>query len=221
MSLFPLWLSEVLMLSWITLQMKLYYLWQQPKGLFLFPAGGAVNFRQGVTVVEDLMTELCKSFSPLKKLRRGLLMHFVLSLLSHLAFVKHTQHHKMFDALQEPIIFRPEMFNPGRFFWHYLFISLKTQNCFRVSSKIRVRKHCEADENLYHAYHENRLVESLPFYGCLDWRTACSLWLIVSLTAASLWSIDLRPTPAAAGAPPSHASLLSHWSTHEWAPWSC
>lgn len=94
-----------------------------PKGYFFFPAVSAVNFRQGMTVIDDLMTELCKSFSPLKKLSRGLLMHFVLSLLSHLAFVKDTQHHKMLDPLQEPIIFRSEMFNRGHSF-NILFISL-------------------------------------------------------------------------------------------------
>lgn len=67
-----------------------YTLYDNSPTLF-FSAVSAVNFRRGVTVIDGLMTELCKSFNPFIKLNRGALDALYPSTSAHLASVKDTQ----------------------------------------------------------------------------------------------------------------------------------
>lgn len=94
LSFFSFPLLKVLTFRWMTWQIKLYSSWQQPQGFF---CSQRHKFQAGVTMIDGLMTELCKSFNPFIKLNRGALDALYPSTSPHLASVKDTQCCQMLD----------------------------------------------------------------------------------------------------------------------------
>lgn len=167
------------------------------------------KYQEAVAVIDSLMTELCKSFNPFIKLNRGALDALFPSTSAHLAPVNDTRCcQELWGPRQEPVTtllmiwgFLSKTrriyvaFGQRQIFSHLhahmLSISFNPIFWFTTNKRFLSSPRTRAGRlEFLCAVSGCRLLESLEFYGHVDWSAVCGLWPSVLVSGCDLWMVS-------------------------------